>query len=158
MVSFVCVPSRLRFKPMLFWILHRFGCRLRMHLLRYHVGRKELRHRPRSVSLLGNYLFFGSFFLKKNTFLFVSSQPCANGGTCVDGDMAYSCICPAGWRGANCNIGGVQHNAKKSATRKKKKNKKKKKESKNTEINQRGCVPLFPPFISFFFLCFFICF
>uniref|UniRef100_A0A8B9Z316 Fibulin 7 n=1 Tax=Buteo japonicus TaxID=224669 RepID=A0A8B9Z316_9AVES len=29
-----------------------------------------------------------------------SSNPCANSGTCVDGNQSYTCLCPRGWSGA----------------------------------------------------------
>ncbi|XP_006036367.2 fibulin-7-like [Alligator sinensis] len=31
-----------------------------------------------------------------------ASNPCANGGTCVDGIERYTCLCPSGWSGSNC--------------------------------------------------------
>ncbi|XP_032556735.1 fibulin-7-like [Chiroxiphia lanceolata] len=31
-----------------------------------------------------------------------SSNPCANSGTCVDGDQSYTCLCPPGWSGPSC--------------------------------------------------------
>uniref|UniRef100_A0A8B9ZVE1 Fibulin 7 n=1 Tax=Anas zonorhyncha TaxID=75864 RepID=A0A8B9ZVE1_9AVES len=31
-----------------------------------------------------------------------SSNPCANGGTCVDGNQSYTCLCPRGWSGTSC--------------------------------------------------------
>uniref|UniRef100_A0A670YIS7 Fibulin 7 n=1 Tax=Pseudonaja textilis TaxID=8673 RepID=A0A670YIS7_PSETE len=31
-----------------------------------------------------------------------ASRPCANGGTCVDAGPRYSCLCPSGWSGSNC--------------------------------------------------------
>ncbi|KAM6430010.1 fibulin-7-like [Liasis olivaceus] len=31
-----------------------------------------------------------------------ASQPCANGGTCVDGVHRFSCLCPSGWSGGTC--------------------------------------------------------
>lgn len=30
------------------------------------------------------------------------SQPCQNGGTCLDRYNTFHCICPAGWQGATC--------------------------------------------------------
>ncbi|NXY78546.1 FBLN7 protein, partial [Glareola pratincola] len=31
-----------------------------------------------------------------------SSNPCANGGTCVDGNQSYTCLCHRGWSGPSC--------------------------------------------------------
>ncbi|GAB0195714.1 fibulin-7-like [Grus japonensis] len=31
-----------------------------------------------------------------------SSNPCANGGTCVDGNQSYMCLCAQGWSGPSC--------------------------------------------------------
>ncbi|NXQ85985.1 FBLN7 protein, partial [Nyctibius grandis] len=31
-----------------------------------------------------------------------SSNPCANGGTCVDGNQSYRCLCLRGWSGPSC--------------------------------------------------------
>lgn len=31
-----------------------------------------------------------------------SSNPCANSGTCVDGNQSYTCVCPPGWSGPSC--------------------------------------------------------
>ncbi|NXL50329.1 FBLN7 protein, partial [Podilymbus podiceps] len=31
-----------------------------------------------------------------------SSNPCANGGTCVDGNQSYMCLCHRGWSGPSC--------------------------------------------------------
>ncbi|KAM6324720.1 fibulin-7-like [Podargus strigoides] len=31
-----------------------------------------------------------------------SSNPCANGGTCMDGNRSYTCLCPRGWSGPSC--------------------------------------------------------
>ncbi|NWU51583.1 FBLN7 protein, partial [Dromas ardeola] len=30
------------------------------------------------------------------------SNPCANGGTCVDGNQSYTCLCHRGWSGPSC--------------------------------------------------------
>ena len=30
------------------------------------------------------------------------SNPCRNGGTCIDGVNSYTCICSGGWEGAHC--------------------------------------------------------
>ena len=34
-----------------------------------------------------------------------SSNPCENGGTCIDGINEYSCQCVAGYTGLNCETG-----------------------------------------------------
>ncbi len=31
-------------------------------------------------------------------------NPCQNGGTCTDGVNSYTCACPAGWTGTNCEL------------------------------------------------------
>lgn len=36
------------------------------------------------------------------------SNPCQNGGTCVDNSGSHSCICLAGWTGQNCTIGKIE--------------------------------------------------
>ena len=33
------------------------------------------------------------------------SNPCQNGGTCVDEIQRYECRCPSGWGGVNCELG-----------------------------------------------------
>ena len=34
-----------------------------------------------------------------------ASNPCENGGTCVDGINSYNCKCVAGYVGHNCDTG-----------------------------------------------------
>jgi hypothetical protein len=34
------------------------------------------------------------------------SDPCQNGGTCKDESKEYTCTCPSGYRGDNCETGG----------------------------------------------------
>lgn len=34
-----------------------------------------------------------------------SFPPCLHGGTCFNIDGGYTCQCPIGWRGKNCEIG-----------------------------------------------------
>ena len=35
------------------------------------------------------------------------SNPCKNGGNCTDGFNSYSCVCPDGYTGINCEPGKV---------------------------------------------------
>ncbi|KAM4767365.1 fibulin-7-like isoform 2-T2 [Cyanocitta cristata] len=39
---------------------------------------------------------------KRNGIDDCSSNPCANSGTCVDGNQSYTCLCPPGWSGPSC--------------------------------------------------------
>lgn len=32
------------------------------------------------------------------------SNPCQNGGTCMNAFEAFQCVCPANWEGATCSI------------------------------------------------------
>lgn len=34
-------------------------------------------------------------------------NPCVNGGTCYNNEGSYTCYCPAGWTGPNCEIGKI---------------------------------------------------
>jgi hypothetical protein len=38
-----------------------------------------------------------------------ASNPCANGGTCVDGGANYTCICPPGLTGRTCSSDGTDY-------------------------------------------------
>lgn len=38
-----------------------------------------------------------------------ASGPCAQGGTCVDLDNGFECICPPQWAGTTCQIGTPPH-------------------------------------------------
>uniref|UniRef100_A0A8C6T5Y0 Delta-like protein n=1 Tax=Neogobius melanostomus TaxID=47308 RepID=A0A8C6T5Y0_9GOBI len=40
------------------------------------------------------------------------SNPCENGGTCIDGINAFQCVCPDGWEGRLCdlNVNECRHN------------------------------------------------
>ena len=49
-------------------------------------------------------MFYFDFCFKSATDECLST-PCQNGGTCVDGDNRYTCTCPMGYDGANCQTG-----------------------------------------------------
>lgn len=34
-----------------------------------------------------------------------SLKPCLNGGTCYNNEGSYTCFCPPGWTGVNCETG-----------------------------------------------------
>ena len=38
------------------------------------------------------------------------SEPCQNGGTCINGENEYSCSCIAGWQGDNCETSKTSFN------------------------------------------------
>ena len=53
-----------------------------------------------------NYNIFISFKLAIQCIL---SQPCKNNGQCVDDNNGgYSCVCPNGYTGVNCEIGEIK--------------------------------------------------
>ena len=35
------------------------------------------------------------------------SNPCANSGTCTDGDHLFTCTCAPGFMGATCDVGKI---------------------------------------------------
>lgn len=43
-----------------------------------------------------------AFFLFLSDINDCESNPCKNGGTCIDGVNSYKCICSDGWEGAYC--------------------------------------------------------
>lgn len=36
-----------------------------------------------------------------------ASSPCAQGGTCVDLEDGFECVCPPQWKGKTCQIGEI---------------------------------------------------
>lgn len=57
-----------------------------------------------SLSYLDVYFYLNKLFLKEIDECV--SNPCKNGGTCDDKDNGYTCTCPAGFNGAQCEHGG----------------------------------------------------
>lgn len=39
-----------------------------------------------------------------------ASSPCAQGGTCIDLDDGFECVCPPQWEGKTCQIGKLTPN------------------------------------------------
>ena len=37
-----------------------------------------------------------------------ASSPCAQGGTCIDLEDGFECVCPSQWEGKTCQIGEIQ--------------------------------------------------
>ena len=35
-------------------------------------------------------------------------NPCNNGGECLDGIASYQCLCPAGFKGTDCEISKIE--------------------------------------------------
>lgn len=52
-------------------------------------------------------------FTKLNPYIIVcvpdmdecASNPCAQGGTCIDMENGFECLCPSQWAGKTCQIG-----------------------------------------------------
>ena len=53
------------------------------------------------MNLLNTYLHKFLSFAEIDECL---SNPCVNGGTCVDLFNSYYCQCPSGWIGQNCEL------------------------------------------------------
>lgn len=53
-------------------------------------------------SLLRKRGFFTFFFSDLDE---CASNPCAQGGTCVDLEDGFECLCPPQWEGKTCQIG-----------------------------------------------------
>ena len=71
------------------------------------VGLKSIVH----ISYIKNYQKQN---LNYNNFLLIdidecASNPCQNGGSCVDGINLYTCNCNAGYAGYNCEIGNCTY-------------------------------------------------
>lgn len=47
-------------------------------------------------------LYSPAFCLRFTDINDCESNPCKNGGTCIDGVNSYKCICSDGWEGAYC--------------------------------------------------------
>lgn len=47
-------------------------------------------------------LYLPAFFVFVSDINDCESNPCKNGGTCIDGVNSYKCICSDGWEGAYC--------------------------------------------------------
>lgn len=39
-----------------------------------------------------------------------ASSPCAQGGTCIDREDGFECVCPPQWEGRTCQIGEIFNN------------------------------------------------
>lgn len=39
-----------------------------------------------------------------------ASSPCAQGGTCIDREDGFECVCPPQWKGRTCQIGEIFNN------------------------------------------------
>ena len=50
-----------------------------------------------------NFLRVACLFIPMTGIDECASNPCQHGGTCVDAVNGYTCVCVAGWTGADCN-------------------------------------------------------
>lgn len=53
------------------------------------------------------FLRFNVFFLNffPTDYDECGNSPCQNGGTCINNDGSFTCICKAGWEGRECQNG-----------------------------------------------------
>lgn len=66
--------------------------------------RRQLRN-PQNSGGLSHSVSFIHLVLCLSSFTDINdceSNPCKNGGTCIDGVNSYKCICSDGWEGAFC--------------------------------------------------------
>ncbi|XP_034481448.1 cubilin homolog [Drosophila innubila] len=80
--------------------------RLSRGLINMHNGTRRgrltqrlLRRTLQRVQIVGNTLETLEANLRKDE---CTSNPCKNGGTCLDAYKAFQCNCPAGWQGVTC--------------------------------------------------------
>ena len=59
-----------------------------------------------------NICILNSFYLFHLVLDMCQSQPCQNGGTCVDNINSYTCNCLPDYTGPNCDIGIIVYDRK----------------------------------------------